>query len=152
MQDLGSPLLPIHIARNAHPTPAPSVAIGVVAVVERKEDLHKIIPDRVFRYWPVVFAGLFNDSREIAATAVLHHDVEDSGVAIDMSVVVSYDVVVVEVFEDVSTRFFFFESATRRENEKQHTHTSDTICFRSRSLIRSKLSSLRANIYHRAVS
>ena len=68
---------------------------------------------------------------------------------------VSYNVLVVQVFEDVAIRGSGNDQISIRLGSKiltQHrrmntTHTSATICFLSLSLIRSKLSSFRANIW-----
>ena len=72
-----------------------------VTVVESEENLHEIVPDRVFWDGTAVSLGLFDDAGEVAAAAVLHENVEDAGVAVDVAVVVAHDVVVVEVLQDV---------------------------------------------------
>ena len=100
MEDLGSPLLVLS-------APAPSAACSsgrmwVVTVVEREEDLHKVVPDGVFWDRSAVSLGLFDDAREVAAAAVFHENVEYPGIAVDVAVVISYNVFVVQVFEDVT--------------------------------------------------
>ena len=71
-------------------------------MVEGKENLHKVVPDGVFRYGSVLALGLLDDGGEVATTAVFHEDVEDAGVAVDIAVVVSDDVLVVQIFQDPS--------------------------------------------------
>ena len=62
------------------------------------------MPDGVFGYGSVLFRRLLDDGGEVATPAVLHEDVENSSVSVDVSVVVSYNVVVMKVLENVSTR------------------------------------------------
>ena len=42
-----------------------------------------------------MFLRLFDDAGEVTTTTVLHEDVEDAGVSVYVSVVISYDVFVV---------------------------------------------------------
>ncbi len=72
-------------------------------MIESEEDLHKVVPDGIFRDRSSVSLGLLDDAREVSSATVLHEDVEDAGVAVDVAVVIAYYVFVVEVFEDVST-------------------------------------------------
>lgn len=73
----------------------------MVTVVECEEDLHEVVPDGVFWNCSVVSLGMLDDGAQVAAPTVLHEDVENTGVAVNMSVVITYDVFVVEVLEDV---------------------------------------------------
>ena len=73
-----------------------------MTVVESEEDLHEIVPDGVFWDRSAVSLGLFDDAGEVAAAAVFHEDVEYPGVAVDIAVVIAYDVFVMQVFEDVT--------------------------------------------------
>ena len=73
----------------------------VVAVVECEENLHEIGPDGVCWDGAARALGLFDDGRKVAADAILHDDIENAGVTVDVAVVVADDVFVVEVFEDV---------------------------------------------------
>ena len=52
------------------------------------------MPDGVFRYGSILFRCLLDDGGEVATAAVLYEDVENSSVSVDVSVVVSYNVVV----------------------------------------------------------
>jgi uncharacterized alkaline shock family protein YloU len=55
-----------------------------------------------FRYGSVLFHCLFDNGREVATAAVFHDNVENSSVSVDISVMVSYNVVVVKVLKHVS--------------------------------------------------
>ena len=46
---------------------------------------------------------LEDDSGEIASSAVFHEDVKNPSVAVNITIVISDDVIMVEVFENVST-------------------------------------------------
>lgn len=70
--------------------------------MQRQQRLHEVVPDRVFWYGPVVLLGLFYHCREVAASAVFHQNVEDSSFAIDVAVVVAYDVLVMQILENIS--------------------------------------------------
>ena len=98
MQNLRSPLLPA-IARVRRTARRPRMSIRMMAVLQREQDLHEIVPDRFFRYGAPGALGGLDDGREVAAAAELHEDVEDALVAVDVPVVVSHDVVVVQVFQ-----------------------------------------------------
>lgn len=73
----------------------------MMTVVKCEEDLHEVVPDGVFWDCSVVSLGVLDDSAQVAAPTVLHKDVEDTGVAINMSIVVAHDVFMVKVLEDV---------------------------------------------------
>jgi hypothetical protein len=119
------------------------MAIGVMAIVQRLENLEEIVPDGVFWYGPALFRRLIDDGGKVTSDAVCHENVEDSSVFIDVSVVFSYGVVMMKVLENVSARCC--QSVVKLQ-ELIKTHTSATIYFLSRLLILSKLSSLSANI------
>lgn len=111
-------------------------------MVEGEEDLHEVIPDGVFRNRSALALCLLDDGGEIATTAVFHKDVEDASVAVDVAVVIAYNVFVVEVLQDVTIDSD--GKCDRNCGSTTATYTSETICLRSRSDIRSKLSSFRA--------
>jgi hypothetical protein len=113
-------------------------------MVQRLENLEEIVPDGIFRYGAVLFRRLVDDGGKVATAAVFHENVESSSISIDVSVVVLYNVVMMKVLENVSARCR--RQSVVKLQELVKTHTSATICFLSRSLILSKLSSLRANI------
>jgi hypothetical protein len=49
-----------------------------------------------------MFDGLFDDGRQVATSAVFHQDIENTGISVDISVMVSYYVVVMQIFQNVS--------------------------------------------------
>jgi hypothetical protein len=67
----------------------------MVAMVKCQEDLHKIIPNRIFGYYTVLFLSLLNNPREIATAAVFHEYIEDASISVYKTIVVSHDVFVV---------------------------------------------------------
>jgi len=60
------------------------------------------MPDGVFGYGSILFRRLFDDSREVATTAVFHEHIYNSSVYVNASVVVSYNVAMVKVLENAS--------------------------------------------------
>jgi len=60
------------------------------------------MPDGVFGNWSVQLRSLFDDGGEVATAAVFHENVENSSVSINVSVVISYNVVVMKVLENIS--------------------------------------------------
>lgn len=99
-------------------TPRPAVAIRMMTMIEREEDLHKVVPDGVFGDGSVVSLGLFDDGGEVAASAVLHENVKDASIAVNVSVVISYDVFVVQVLEDVAARGCEWPRGNRRRQRR----------------------------------
>ena len=107
MQNLNSSGASFRVDRaaiNRRPIRWPDIIIGVMAMAQRLENLEEIVPDRVFGYWPVLFHRLTDDGGKVATAAVFHENIEGSRIFIDVSVVVSYDMVVMKVLEDVSAR------------------------------------------------
>ena len=74
----------------------------MVTIIKGEEELHEVVPDGVFRNWAVMSLGLFDDAREVAAAAVLHKDVEDASFSVDIAVMVSDNILVVQVFQNIS--------------------------------------------------
>jgi uncharacterized alkaline shock family protein YloU len=66
------------------------------------EDLEEIVPDGVFGYGSVQFRSLFDDGGEVATATVLHENIENTGVSVNISVVISYNVVVMKVLQNIS--------------------------------------------------
>lgn len=95
------------------------MAVGVVAMVQREEDLHEIVPNDVLRDGTILLHCLFDDGGQVSTTAVLHKNIEDTSVSINVTVVISYNVVVVQVFEDVSRTC---ERSWSRRNNKRRVH------------------------------
>ena len=131
-------------AINRRPIRWSDIIIGVMAIAQCLENLEEIVPDGVFGYWLVLFHRLIDDGGKVATTEILHENIEGSRTFINVSVVVSYDVVMMKVLENVSARCCC-QSVVKLQ-QLIRTHTSATISFLSRSVILSKLSSLRANI------
>ena len=67
----------------------------MMKVLQCQQYLHEIVPNGVFWYRSVVFLCLFDNAGEVTTTAILHENVEDASVSVDVSVVISYDVFVV---------------------------------------------------------
>ena len=101
MQDLGSFLLPTITPITSRAT-CTSGSIWVMTMIECEEKLHEVVPDCIFRNRSVMPLCQFDDVGEVAASTVLHEDVENTSVAVDVSIVISYNVLVMEVFEDVA--------------------------------------------------
>ena len=55
-----------------------------------------------FRYGSVLFHCLFDNGREVATATVFHDNAENSSVSVNISVMVSYNVVMVKVLKYVS--------------------------------------------------
>lgn len=88
-----------------------------------------------------------DDVGQITPATVLHRDVQYPKLSVYMSVVIAHDVFMVQVFQDIAAESAQVSISKKRHGRKESkkTHTSDTICFRSLSVIRSKFNSLRAN-------
>jgi hypothetical protein len=50
----------------------PGASIWVVAVMQRQQDLHKIMPDGLFWNKAVVFLGLLDHGGQVSPSAILH--------------------------------------------------------------------------------
>ena len=69
----------------------------MVAVMQRQQDLHEIMPDGLFWNEAAVFLRLLDHGGQVAASAVLHEYVQITCVAVNVAVMISHDVVVVQV-------------------------------------------------------
>ena len=67
-------------------------------MLKSQEDLHKIVPDRLFRYRSIVFRSLLNYRRQVASATILHQNVQDASIPVHVAVMISYNVIVMEVF------------------------------------------------------
>ncbi len=76
----------------------------MVTIVEGKEDLHEVVPDGIFWDKSIMSLSLLDDGGEVTTATEFHEDVEDARIAIDVSVMIAYDVLVVEVLEDITGR------------------------------------------------
>ena len=75
----------------------PGASVWVVTVMQRQQNLHKIVPDSLFWNEAVVFLGLLDHGGQVTASAVLHEYVQISCVAVNVAVIISHDVVMVQV-------------------------------------------------------
>ena len=105
MENLGSLFLVLPVS-SAHATRSSMTAVWMMAVVEGKEDLHEIVPDGIFWNETIMSLCLLDDGGEVAIAAVLHEDVHDACFAVDVAVMVAYNMFMVEIFEDVAMRVF----------------------------------------------
>ena len=97
MQDLRPSIFAIRVnttTSTATPTSTSPMAIRMVAVMKSQQDLREVVPYCIFGYRAVVFERLMDYGGQVATTAVLHEDVKDTSVSIDVAVVVSDYVVV----------------------------------------------------------
>lgn len=126
MQYLCPPLFSVGIKSTCNPYSAATstMAVGVMTMLEGQQYLHEIIPDSIFWNRPIVLCSLLDDRREVAASAVFHHDVEDSGIPIDVTVMVAYNVVVVEVFQYISAAPVNHHTASKGS---LYSHFSDNL-------------------------
>jgi len=111
-----------------------------MAIVQRLENLEEIVPS-ILGHGAVLFRRLIDDGRKVATAAVFHDHIESSGISINVSVMVLYNVVMMKVLENVSARCR--RQSVVKLQKLVKTHTSATICFLSRSLIFSMLSSAK---------
>ena len=68
-----------------------------MTIMQRQQNLHKIMPDSLFRNEAVVFLRLLDHGGQVTASAVLHEYIQISCVAVNVAVTISHDVVVVQV-------------------------------------------------------
>ncbi len=101
MKDLRPLLFPVTITSSDTACP-PVTAVRVVTIGKCEENLHEVVPDGVFRDESVVSQGLLDYGREVAAPTVLHENIEYACISVNMSIVVAYDVFVVEVLQDIT--------------------------------------------------
>ena len=94
-------------------------------MLERQKNLHEIVPDGVLWNRPAMPLCLLDDAREVSATAVLHENVENSGVAVDVAVMVADDVFVMQVLEDVTGRGMVW--VVVRWVVRRHSHFCDDL-------------------------
>lgn len=64
--------------------------------------MEEVFPNYVLSDWPIRSLRVLDDSAEVAASAILHEDVENPILAVDMTVVVTNYVLMGELLEGVS--------------------------------------------------
>ena len=101
MKDLRPLLLPIAISSSDATCP-PMTAVRMVTVVEGKKNLHEVVPNSVFGDKSVVSLSVLDDRREVAAPTVFHEDIQNACISVHVSVVITYNVFVVEVLQNVA--------------------------------------------------
>ena len=77
-------------------------AVWMVTIVEGKEDLHEVVPDGIFWNESIVPLRLLDHGGEVATAAKFHEDVENTRIAVNVSVMIAYNVFVMEVLQDVA--------------------------------------------------
>lgn len=83
-----------------------------------------------------MFLCLFDHSGQVASSAVFHHNIEYASFSVDVSVVVSDYVFVVEVFEDISGRQLANVNG-KHDNDVGRTPPQRSASCRARSYARS---------------
>ena len=101
MKDLRPLLLPIAVSSSDATCP-PMTTVRMVTVVEGKKNLHEVVPNSVFGDKSVVSLSVLDDRREVAAPTVFHEDIQNACISVHVSVVITYNVFVVEVLQDVA--------------------------------------------------
>jgi hypothetical protein len=74
----------------------------VVTVMQGQQYLHEVTPNGIFGYRFVVFLSVFDDIWKVAATTVFHEYIENTSITVYVAVMISDNVVMVEVFQDVT--------------------------------------------------
>jgi hypothetical protein len=77
------------------------MAVRIVTVLECEQNLHEEIPHRLLCNRPTSAARRLDDGRQVPAAAVFHNDIQDAGFAVDMSVDIAYNVVVIKILENI---------------------------------------------------
>lgn len=90
-----------------------------------------------------MFQCLFDDVRKVAATAVLHEYIENASIAVYEAVVVSHYVVVVQVFQDVTSHAFSGVSGTI---DRQRTLLPQFASCHARSFVQSQAPSVQRSV------
>jgi hypothetical protein len=96
------------------------MTIRVVTMVQRKQNLHKVVPYGVLRDWLVVFLRLLDDSGQVPTPAIFHEYVEDPCISVNVSVMVPDYVLVVQVFENISGFGSISKGATKSGEHDVH--------------------------------
>ena len=101
MKNLCSLLLVLSVC-SPHATRSSMSAVWMMAIVEGKEDLHKVVPDGILWDESIMSLGLLYDGGEVTTTTEFHEDVKDAGIAVYVSVMIAYNVFMMEVLENVT--------------------------------------------------
>lgn len=142
MQDWSPSFLALPITSR---TLRPRIAIWMVTVMQRQQDLHKVVPDGFFRYQVVVLLRLLDDGRQVSASAIFHQNVQHACITVNIAVVILHNMCMVEILQNVAS--CGSGQALPVTVRTTQTNTSATTCLRSRSFMRSKSISFRAKIW-----
>lgn len=74
-----------------------------------------------------MFLGLFDHHGKVAASTIFHQNVQNSGFAVNVTVVIAYNVLVVQVFKDVTTTKSVTIRASYEVRDKRHSHLGDNL-------------------------
>jgi len=82
------------------------------------------VPGDIFGYGSILFRCLLDEGGEVATAIVLHEDVKNASVSVDVSVVVSHNVVVMKVLKNISTHSLLSvgEEVTRVSQDTRSRH------------------------------
>ena len=81
----------------------PRITIWVVAIMQSQQDLHKVVPDGLLWYWAVMLLRLFDDRRQVSPSTIFHKNVQRACVAVNVAVVILYNMFVVEILQDIAS-------------------------------------------------
>ena len=68
-----------------------------MTIMQRQQNLHKVMPDSLFWNEAVVFLHLLDHGGQVTASAVLHEYIQIFCVTVNVAVTISHNVVVVQV-------------------------------------------------------
>ncbi len=127
MKNLCSSLLAVSFGSYA--TRSTMASIWMMTVVEGKEDLHEVIPHSVFGDKSVISLCLLDDGAEVTTSAIFHEDVENASISVNVSIVIAYNVFMVEVLENVSSEHTCMVSVwwSRLTRKMRHSHFSNDL-------------------------
>ena len=127
MQYLWSSLLLVCTRQNGSATAQPP--LSAVAIVQGEQDLHKVVPYRIFWYWPAVSLCLFDNAGQVSTPTILHKNIQDPRLPVNVSVVIAYNVFVMEVLEDVAVADgAAVWSGGQRQGDKTLTLQQRSVC------------------------
>ena len=97
------------------------MAIWVMAMVRSLENLEKIVADGALGVGGSLFRHLLDNGGEIA-TAALFQNMENPSISINVSVMISYDVVMMKVLENVLSRHLLLSVSGEDTGVNQDAH------------------------------
>jgi len=106
MQDLGTLILSTFTVRACARASGSRVSIRVVTVAEGKQDLHEVVPYDLLGYRFVQPLRLLDRTRKVPAPTILHQNVENTSIPVDVSVVISYNMLVLEILQNIANELW----------------------------------------------